>query len=261
MTRWLAEYGDDGNVAFRIGRDGETFVAEWIGLATLVARRDGGAELIAAPGADPQDFEKIRRGGSRLLLRHLEGKLAMHGAAVEIDGRAVILLGRSGQGKSTLAAHACAHASATLLADDAVALDREPTGWLVAPLEENHWLDEGARRALDLPLVEGGKAPVRAPRVATRPVPLVAFVDLVFADIATPRLARVEGTIAALAALVPQVVRFVLDEPDAQRHELEVLSDLVATIPVLCLARPRGYDALGATVDLISHLTRTRGTT
>ena len=59
------------------------------------------------------------------------------------------------------------------------------------------------------------------------------------------------GAVASMAALVPQVVRFVLDEPEMQRRELEVLADLVATVPVLRLDRAKRFDALDRTVDLV----------
>src|SRR4051812_40864640 len=114
-VRWLAEYAEDGAVAFRIGRDGEELVAEWVGLARLTASRDRCQHRFEAePGVDDAEVDKVRRGGANLLLRHLQGKLAIHGAAVARAGRAIILLGRSGQGKSTLAASLCTHDGVTL---------------------------------------------------------------------------------------------------------------------------------------------------
>lgn len=264
---WLAEHLSeaDGGVAFRIGRAGDTVVAEWVGLARLSARRDGSAsELVPEPGADPADLEKVRRGSAALLLRHLRGELAFHGAAVEIGGRALVLLGRSGQGKSTLAAKLCARAGATLLADDAVALDRAaPGAFEVRRLEENHWLDEGARAALGFAGVDEseGKSPTRAARLGPSAVPLAAFVELAYEDVTEPRIRSIGGTVAALAALVPQAVRFVLDEPEMQRAELDELVQIATCVPVLVLERPRGYDALDRTVDLMVTAAKDLGAT
>ena len=251
-VRWLAEYVEDENVAFRIGRVGDRLVAEWMGLARLVARRDGSeSELVVAPGADPDDVEKIRRGGARLLLRHLEGKLAIHGAVVAKGDRAVLLLGRSGQGKSTLAAKACLRAGMVLLADDAVVVEREDASWIVLPSEKNHWLDDASRRALGLAPVTEGKAPTPAPRTSEKGARLAAILELAWAETDAPRISAMPGAVASMAALVPQVVRFVLDEPEMQRRELEVLADLVATVPVLRLDRAKRFDALDRTVDLV----------
>ena len=61
------------------------------------------------------------------------GNLVVHGSAVSIDGKAVAFLGRSGIGKSTLAAylHKQGH---TILTDDCFKLnDEDPTGISITP--------------------------------------------------------------------------------------------------------------------------------
>lgn len=255
--RWLAEHVEGGVLAFRIGRRGDELVAEWVGMTTLHANRDGsGVRWVDAPGAPAPELDKIRRGSGRLLLRQLAGELAMHGAAVARAGAAVLLLGRSGQGKSTLAAALCA-AGASLYADDAACLERAGDEVRVLAGETNHWIDAPARRALGLPVEWEEKMPAPASRVGAGAARLVAFVDLVFDDAATRvELVRREG-LAAVSALVPQVARFVLDEPEVQRRELESLAGVVARVPVHALVRPRGHAHLGAAVaavlDLLPH--------
>ena len=51
-----------------------------------------------------------------------EGRLVLHGAAVRLGDRAIVILGNSGRGKSTLAASFGQH-GATLLGDDAAMID------------------------------------------------------------------------------------------------------------------------------------------
>lgn len=296
--RWLAEYANGDEVTFRIGRDGDDLVAEWIGLARLVARRDGsGARLERAPDADERELTKIERGSARLLLRHLEGRLAFHGAAVALEGRALVLLGRSGDGKSTLGAWLCAHAGAALFADDAVALDpalpapaasrrdedlggEDSTGaarWQVAAGERDHWLDAAARAALGLSTSTSAASPAAAELAGSGvaadadepddkwPLPtlragegtaeLVAFVELAFADVESPRLVKLHD-VDALAALIPQAVRFVLDEPALHRRELDSLVALVESVPVYKLERPRDLARLARTGELAAHILR-----
>jgi hypothetical protein len=244
-------------VRLRIGVRGEEVVAEWPNLARLVARRDGSApRLTFEPGTDERLATKIRQGTVSLLLRDLEGKLGLHGAAVALNGRAVVLLGRSGQGKSTLAAALCA-AGGALLADDAAALDPSPAGgWIVTPCEVDHWLDGGARAALGLPASTGhtgqGKAPVPTIRPASGAVPVVAFVELAYGG-DRPVLVRQNG-IAAVGSLVPQVARFVLDDPERQRRELDRLHRIVESVPCLRLERPTGFSHLKCTVDCMMDL-------
>lgn len=262
-VRWLAEYVEAGAVAFRIGRDGDELVAEWIGLARVTARRDGSAyRFEPEPGVEDAEVDKVRRGGANLLLRHLQGKLAIHGAAVALGSRALILLGRSGRGKSTLAASLCMHAGTTLFSDDAVALDPGPSvgTYVVSPVESNHWLDLPARRAVLGTASDGeGKTPVRAARVGSRSAALVAIVELAFFEGETPRLTVVGSGMEAIGALVPQAVRFVLDEPDLQRRELEALADLVERVPVYRLERPRGLDKLELAHPLLLQLLGNEG--
>lgn len=256
-TEWIADYDDEGAVSFRVGRSGEYVVAEWLGLATLIARRDGtDVRLSFEEGADPRNVEKLRRGSAWLLQRHLEDKLAMHGAAVSLDGKAIILLGRSGAGKSTLAAALCA-AGASLLADDAVGLDPgiDPGSWLVVPREIDHWLDPAAAT-----VVRGAgpnavaaspsksKSPHRTSRPADKPATLAGFVALGFGK-RGPLLEPLQG-IEAVGALVPQVARFIIDEPERQRRELDLLHSMVQHIPIVALERPRSFEHLSEAADL-----------
>ena len=258
VVRWLASYEDAGEVIFRIGRAEDELVAEWIGVARLTSSRDGSRhQLEILPGCDPREAEKIERGSARLLLRHAAGKLAFHGSAIEIAGQVRVLLGRSGQGKSTLAGWLCAR-GATLFADDAVAIDLAgERQWLVAAAERDHWLDVAARVAIGIssaPSDEGsGKIPVTTPRPGVGSAPLLAFIELVFVDIAAPRLVRLRG-VEALAALVPQAVRFVLDEPALHRSELDHLSELVQFVDVFRLERPRNLAQLDAAGVLVQNL-------
>jgi hypothetical protein len=254
---WLADYSEDGAAVFRIGRRGEEVIAEWKDTARLVARHDGvGARLEAMEGVSEDDLEKIRNGSAVLLVRHLEGKLAMHGAVVAEGDRAVALLGRSGHGKSTLAAAVCAE-GAVLYADDAIAVDPADGGaWLVLPLERQHWLDARARSALGDPAApdEAGKRPFPAQSAGTVPARLVAIVDLCF-DESEPNLRRISG-LDAMASLVPQAVRFALDDGERHKRELEMLTAIVSAVPMYCLGRRRDFALLPSAVRLVRQLLR-----
>ena len=254
-ARWLAETTDDRGAAARVGRDGDDLVAEWIGIARLHVGRDGSnPRFVAVDGAEATGVEKIQRGIVALLLRHLRGELGVHGAAFSIGDRAAVLVGASGKGKSTLAAYACAQRAAALVADDAVALERDSADvWNAVPLERDHWLDDDARRAVGVSGPTAGvgyKAPERARAVATSPIPVGAVAVLEWAEVERPRCVRIHG-MEAMAALLPLIVRFVVDEPELQRRELDLISDLVTRVPIVRLVRPRALGALPETVDAI----------
>lgn len=253
-VQWLAETTDDRGAAARVGRDGDALVAEWIGIGRLVVGRNGtNPQFFPVDGAEPAGVEKIRRGIVALLLRHLEGKIGLHGAAFTVGDSVAIAVGASGRGKSTLAAYACAQRDAALVADDAVAIERVADSWRAVPLERDHWLDDAARRAVGAVRPDVGvgfKAPEPARAVATDPLAIGVIAVLEWADVDAPRALRVRG-IDAMAALVPLLVRFVIDEPAVQRQEFDLISDLVARVPIVRLERPRAFAALSTTLETI----------
>ena len=264
MIVWIAERREAGCLQARMGRDGNLLVAEWTDLARLYAHRTGEEHhLEIAPGADLRLVEKIRKGAIPVLLRQLRGALGLHGAAVSLAGRAVALIGKSGAGKSTLGAALCHFHEATMLADDAIGLEGPP--WTVVPLEVDHWLDDASRRALGIetPLaargdegehVEESKRPFST-RPATHPVRLVAILELAFdeGEIAIEPL----GLLDAMALLVPQTLRFVVDEPDAQRRELDALAALVQAVPCFRLRRPCRMSVIERVADVVASWSRT----
>jgi hypothetical protein len=247
---WQAEYATEGEACFRVGARGDEVVAEWIGIATLTARRDGShPQLSFEADADPLFVEKITRGTAWLLVRDLEGKLALHGSAIEIGGKAFVFLGRSGQGKSTLAAALCRRGGG-LLADDAVGIDPSPNGgWTVVARERDHWLDADSLRALGEESAHDDKTPIRAERPATVGAPLAAFVDLRFGGV-EPTLTRLGG-IEVVGSLVPQVARFILDDEGRQRRELDLLHRLANEVPCFRLERRASLAQLGSAVDVV----------
>lgn len=250
---WLAEARDGEIVAMRVGRSGDDLVAEWVGTGTLRVRHDGSEPRFHPDhDADPVAVEKLRRGVVRLLLRQIEGKLGLHAAAVSIEGRAVVIVGATGDGKSTLAAALCSR-GAELLSDDATAIDRVASEWFVAPFEDIHWLDPEARPRVGLGTSDTGqrgKVPVPANRVARSAAPARAILVLSFRSSESPSLERLRAC-DAVGALVPFVMRLVVDDPTLQRSELDALSDLVAEVPIFRLERPRDLERLSVACDLV----------
>lgn len=258
-VRWLAEYEENGELYFRVGTTGPEVIAEWLGMATFIARRDGSEpRLTFEDGTDPRDAEKIRRGSAWLLQRQLDGRLGLHGSAVSLDGKAAVLLGRSGAGKSTMAAALCLQGT-DLLADDAVGIDpASDGGWVVLPRETDHWLDPSSIRALHALAGEAGarsKEPRATARPAKAPARLAMFIELAFTEASEPTVRSQRG-IEAVGCLVPQLARLVLDEPERQRRELDFLHTVVAATPIYRLERPKRFDRLAPAVDSVLELLR-----
>jgi hypothetical protein len=99
--------------AFWFSADGRQL---WIGWKSKYAPTDIACLLANSPSA---------------AMLALHGHLCLHGAAVGVDDRAIVILGREGAGKSTTAAtfFRCGH---TALADDVGVLRRRATGFTAA---------------------------------------------------------------------------------------------------------------------------------
>jgi hypothetical protein len=253
-VEWLAESRDGGMLAGRVGRDGDRVVADWPGRARLTATRDGRDVIFEpSPDARPADVEKLRQGAARLLVTHLRGGIPLHASAVSLDGRAVVFIGAAGFGKSTLAATLGEHAGASLLGDDAVAIERAGDLYEVVALRESHWLDAAAAGALGRPTdASGEKAPHAPRRGDVERSPLAMIAHLSFSEtIDAPRLVAVSG-IEAVSGLLAQLTRFLVDDPAIARRDLAALADLVDHTRIVRLERPRSLDQLRATADLIA---------
>lgn len=82
--------------------------------------------IIPVPEAPPDQLRQAVTGIVMALLLHQRGQLVLHGSAVSIAGQAVVFLGDSGEGKSSMAAVLYAQGH-DLLTDDLAAIE------LVAP--------------------------------------------------------------------------------------------------------------------------------
>lgn len=252
--KWISEARVGGDVVFRIGRDGAVLVAEWPDSLTLRVEPGRTPELLVHPESEPAFVDKLRNGPVRALLRHLEGKITMHGATIAWGAEALCLLGDSGQGKSTLSAALCLHHGATLLGDDVAHLEREGDAVWVTPAHEDHSLTAEACVALGVPVradARREKMPAPAAR-RTEPGRLRAFVVLAFGGDG-PALTRLSG-FRALGPVVSGMARFVLDDAAVTARDLAAAAELARAVPVYQLSRPRDLSRLAECTDALRSL-------
>ncbi len=242
--RWLAVH-EEAVGSFRIGEDGDDYVAEWTGIATLRAKARGEAPRLTFEPTCPEEAQKKIEGGSAmLLLRHLRGEMALHGAAIAKDGRALLLLGRSGDGKSTLAHALTQDHGWELLADDAVALAEGADGYDVLPTESLLWLSPGgARPKLSRP----------ARSVARGPARLRAAITLAFSEHETPVLAPLAPMLRA-RAWIQSFVRFAIGDHDLLALEARRVAELSTSVLAVQLSRPKDLARVGEVAALLSEL-------
>src|SRR5436190_998507 len=101
---------------------GYRLYARHFGLALV--SEDGALVLCAPPDDEPWSWQRFLVGRVLPWAAVLRGREVFHAAAVTIDGRAVALVGQSGVGKSSLAAHLVLE-GAGFLTDDVLAVDRD----------------------------------------------------------------------------------------------------------------------------------------
>ncbi|MES2495927.1 MAG: hypothetical protein V4618_07425 [Pseudomonadota bacterium] len=271
-------HGDPDAIAIAVGRVAETpgeddprhhlaITPDGAILSVLdVARfqvRDGRAILVDPhPDASDRNVRLVLLGSAMAVLLHQRGILPLHANAIDVDGRAVAIMGASGAGKSTLAA-AFHDRGRRILSDDVCAVSRDGDSFSAQPgiPRLRLWRDaversgrvtgdyERAFDALDKYSVRTTAA------VRSEALPLAAIVLLASHDgdpaIDIRRLAGVE----AVEALIANTYRgsFIRTVGDGAAHFATCLA-LQRAVPVFRLSRPWDPARIAETMDRIEHL-------
>jgi hypothetical protein len=241
--RLIARLGPDDRSGYAIVEDEQGYLYRFLGLADY--RLSPGLDEVTVMVDRRWDGEwaAILLSGNVLgALVWLQGITILHASAVELDGRAIALVGGSGSGKTTLAALLCAH-GARLVTDDALRF--ATTGSRV-----RCWTGPGPLRLRSVPavLLDAGLRPtgvsadertvIDTPRTRRRKLDLAAFV--------VPKLTReaetIEvtqlGTHRGLLELIrfPRILGWEAAEPS--RQFLVDLAAAVERVPVVELVVP-----------------------
>jgi hypothetical protein len=218
-----------------------------------------------APGVTDGELQTSLFGPIFGLLCHQRGRPPLHAGAVVADGRALVVAGNSGIGKSTTI-RALSARGHRLLSDDQVVIETETgmihpyfpsnklwadtAGWFGEPLDPFHRVARAAE-----------KFHVAAPgEFQQDPAPLGSiFVLGRDTALMRPELRRLHGAEAA-ATLARMVVR--ADAAAALGTQATIFhgtARLAASIPVYLVRRPDDPAQLGRLVDLLLETTALRG--
>jgi hypothetical protein len=203
-----------------------------------------------APAASPELVQADLLGRVLALALGARGALVLHGSAVTVAGRGIVLLGARHAGKSTLAA-ALAAAGARLVADDMAAVRPAVPPRLLPGLPLLRLWDEAAdqlHRGLGGTRLDGTKqtvAELPPERVERRETSLSAVYLLhpCTDDEADARRARLSPTDAALALVAHAKLGPLLNGAPAAEH-LARAAAVAGRTPVYTLRVPRGWDRL-----------------
>ncbi len=211
--------------------------------ARFAIRSDGGEVWADWPsGYSLEDAATYLVGPVLGFVLRLKGISPLHASAVEIGGRAVVIVGPPGAGKSTTAA-AFAHLGHAVLSDDVAALREQGNQFYVAPgyPRVNLWPDSvralhGSEDALPRITPTWSKCYVPLDchgRFASRSLPLRAIYLLGTRGPAktAPEIEEVAASDALLSLVANTYVNYVLNR-EMRHAEFDLLTRLVSSIPL-----------------------------
>ena len=250
----------DGTLWTQFFRQGTGYLLRFPDLADFEVSADGASvQGFPAPGVTSATVEHLYLNQVLPLALSRQGKLVLHGSAVDIAGQGVAFLGESGRGKSTLAA-SFATEGTRFLTDDGLLLEWVGSRCMIIPSHPSIRLWEDSQDALVNASAE------MAPAVSfTSKARFLAGPGIAFCDESRP-LHRVfflgEGdaqapTIEPLRpaeALIELVKHSFLLDIEARDMLMRHFDDLtrLAELPIYFrLDYPRDYDALPAVREAI----------
>ncbi len=259
---------EDGTVWTEFYRCGDAYLLRFPVLADFEVSADG-TEVTAhpAPGADEATVEHLYVNQLVPLALSRQGRPAYHASVVTVPGGAVAFLGKTGMGKSTLAASFALN-EAAFLTDDALLVEESGSGCRAMPSHASLRLWEDSVDALVDERI--AKASAISYSSKTR---LLAGDALAYSDEPQPLLAAyvlerqnaATVTIHALTGLDRYMAwlgnSFLLDIED---HELlslhfEWTHRISGAVPTFALDYPRDYGILRDVQNAVRHYVANSG--
>jgi hypothetical protein len=244
---------EDGTVWTEFHRSGEGYLLRFPELADFEVSADG-TEVIAHPAAATDDatVEHLYINQLVPLALSRQGRPAYHASVVTVPGGAVAFLGKTGMGKSTLAASFALN-EAAFLTDDALLIEESDGGCLAMPSHASLRLwDDGVEALVDERIAKASAISY------SNKARLLAGEALAYSDKPQPLLAAYvlerqnaqDVTIGALTGLDRYMAwlgnSFLLDIEDhgLLAQHFEWTHRISGTVPTFALDYPRDYGIL-----------------
>jgi hypothetical protein len=258
---WQHDFLDpQGTVSLACAREGNRFRFEFPGLVEALVTPDGEITLEASPTASPNTVRHILLDQILPRLLAQQGELVLHGAAVApVEGHAVVLLGDSGMGKSTLSG-ASALAGHQVLTDDGLLMRVAADGVAAIPTYPSLrlWPDSfetlfAGSDVVSTPMAHySDKHRLDIASATPQPAacPIAAIVVLQAPDGDRIRQTRLSSQ-AACMALMRNAFQLDLSNHRNVSRLLGLAADTVARVPTIALGYPRDYARLPAVVNAL----------
>ena len=255
----------DGTLWTQFFRQGGGYLLRFPDLADFEVSADGArVQGYPAPGVTTPTVEHLYLNQVLPLALSRQGKLVLHGSAVDIGGQGVAFLGESGRGKSTMAASFAAEGT-RFLTDDGLLLEWVDGCCMIIPSQPSIRLWADSRAALVSALASVAPAVsftsksriFAGPDVAfcteDRPLGRVYFLGEGDAQVPTIKPLR---PAEALIELVKHSFLLDIEARDMLMYQFDALTRLAELAIYYWLDYPRRYESLPVVREaIIRHVT------
>ena len=234
-TAHLFDVGEIGSPWMEVRRGPGGYLTRWPGQLDVVIPNDGSRLMVCERGPVEDSIARLILCQALSFALPSHGREGVHAAAVEIEGHAVVLMGESGRGKSTLATALCAR-GARLLADDVSVLRVSDEGLVVVdPTTHRTWLAHEV--AAEMTGSNGShsprvhKVPVDAQNPGQDPYP-VGAVFVVRYQNGAPLLGDPLGKLDAFRAILSNMFNLVVRTPERARRQFQIATQIADQVPI-----------------------------
>ena len=253
---------EDGTVWTEFYRSGDRYLLRFPGLADFEVSADG-TEVVALPSKDTDavTLEHLYINQLIPLALSRQGRPAYHASVVTVPGGAVAFIGKTGMGKSTLAASFALDDSA-FLTDDSLIVEETDTGCRALPSHASLRLWEDSVEALidaDNPQADPVSYSSKTRLLAgdalaynEEPQPLLAAYVLERRDAAVVSIRTLTGLNRYMAWLGNSFLLDIEDHALLAQH-FEWTHRISGAVPTFSLDYPRDYGILPDVRDAIRH--------
>jgi hypothetical protein len=249
-----------GSLWARFFRTEAGYLIRFPGLADFEIAADGAAvECWPVDGTSGGTIDHLFLNQVAPLARSRAGHLMFHASAVAIDDFCIAFLGRSGQGKSTLAA-SLAQNGHPFLTDDSLAVQASGPGWIAQPGHPSVRLWKDSLGALDVQGTALGEPVQFTPKArllasgtlpyCTAPLPLQA-VYVLGADVPDGAVVDSIAGTDALVELMRNSFLLEIGDTESLAAHFERVVALAGSLSFYRVDYPRRYECLEATRSII----------
>ncbi len=251
--RWFQTWNTPGS-GVRFGRAGDRYLVAFDDLAQVVLSPDAGRVVIHAdPGASLFQLRYVLLHQVLPLVMSRRGRCVLHASAVSWRDRIVGFVGRTGSGKSTMAA-ACASLGAAVVTDDSLVLDLADGAWRALPSYPGLRLFPDSLELVGASpggLLNESREHHKFILTADRDLPAferrsLPLAKLWLVSVGAPGVpAGDPGGAAAVIALASQLFRLDVEDAAESRRLFDWITRLATDVPISALGLGGGVAGLG----------------